>query len=164
MARKRTARTTKDSRVITRDILQELIETEAQRLKDVTLTAFEIAPTAGTLPYNSGKVFGYAQSWCGGGNNCPDGSFPLDCTHFICHCLQATEVYVTAPSAMCQKGLCIRVNDLAAAFNKAVNQYTNVKRIARHSDTRRGDFCFIPSWFPLSKEHAMLLRTCSSAF
>jgi hypothetical protein len=158
MARKRTTRRTKiDSRVITRDILQELIEIEARRLKDARLTAFELPPTAGTLPYSSTKVFGYAQSWCGGGNDCPDGSFPLDCTHFMCHCLRATGISVTNPSAKCQKGLCIRVNDLAASFNNSVGKFTNVKKISLHSDTRRGDFCFIPSWFGLSKEHAMLL-------
>jgi hypothetical protein len=159
MAQKAKRQTKVTSKVITRDILQELIDSEAQRLKDARLTAFELAPQAGALPYSSAKVFSYAQSWCGGGNDCPDRSFPLDCTHFLCHCLAATGLVVTNPSAKCQKGLCIRVNDLAAAFNNTVGQFSNVKRINSHSDTRRGDFYFIPSWFGLSKEHGMLLAS-----
>lgn len=157
----KTANTT--SKVIVRDLLGELIDAETQRLKDARLTAFELLPMAGTLPYSSAKVFAYAQSWCGGGNDCPDGSFPLDCTHFLCHCLSATGLAVTNPSAKCQKGLCIRVNDLAAAFNNSVGQFSNIKRIGAHADTRRGDFCFIPSWFGLSKEHGMLLASQATA-
>lgn len=145
------------SKVLDEDILQLLIDSEIERLRSITFTATELATKAGNLPYSSVKVFGYAQNNCRGGNDCPDGSFPLDCTHFLCHCLAATNVAVTNPSAKCQRGLCIRVNDLAAAFNNAVGQFSNIKRVGSHAETRRGDFCFIPSWFGLSKEHGMLL-------
>lgn len=152
-----------ESKVLNEDILQYLIDSEIERLRTITFTATELAPLAGTLPYSLAKVFSYAQNHCRGGNDCPDGSFPLDCTHFLCHCLAATNLAVTNPSAKCQKGLCIRVNDLAAAFNNAVGQFSNIKRISGHAQTRRGDFCFIPSWFGLSKEHGMLLAGTASA-
>lgn len=152
-----------ESKVLVDDILEYVIDAEVDRLRSTTLTATELIELAGSLPYNSSKVFAYAQNYCRGGNDCPDGSFPLDCTHFLCHCLAATGVAVTNPSAKCQRGLCIRVNDLAAAFNNAVGQFSNIKRITSHDQTKRGDFCFIPTWFGLSKEHGMLLAGTASA-
>jgi hypothetical protein len=148
-----------ESQVITDNLDEFLVAYEMRQLKSLRLTTAELdlSRVNQTLPYNSAQVFAYAQNYCGGGNDCPDSQFPLDCTHFMCHCLNATGVAVTNPSAQCQRGLCIRVNDLAAAFSNSVGQFTNVKRVGSHSETRRGDFCFIPSWFGLSKEHVMLL-------
>jgi hypothetical protein len=146
-----------ESKVLNQDILSILIESEEEYLSSLFLTAHELLSTADTLPYNSSKVFSYAQNYCGGGNDCPNGSFPLDCTHFLCHSLHATGVTVTNPSHKCARGLCTRVNDLAATFNNSVGKFNNVKRLGSHAETRRGDFCFIPSWFGLSKEHGMLL-------
>lgn len=151
-----------ESKVLNTDILEFLITEETKHLKSVTFTAHDLVTPSATLPYSSAKVFAYAQAHCRGGNDCPDGSFDLDCTHFLCHCLAATNVAVTNPSAKCQRGLCIRVNDLAAAFNNAVGQFSNIKRIATHAETRRGDFCFLPGWFGLRKEHAMLLAGTSN--
>lgn len=145
------------SQVLDQDIRSLLIDIEAEYLASLFLTTHELASSATVIPYSSAKVFSYAQNYCGGGNDCPDGSFPLDCTHFLCHSLNATGVSVTNPSTKCQRGLCIRVNDLAAAFNNSVGKFTNLKRLGSHGETRRGDFCFIPSWFGLSKEHGMLL-------
>ena len=152
-----------ESRVLsTEDVVGLLQQVEAEQLARYTLTTDDLAERADVLPYNSAKVFGYAQNFCGGGNDCPDGSFALDCTHFLCHSLFATGLKVTNPTAKCQRGLCIRVNDLAAAFNNTVGKFSNVKRIGSHAETRKGDFCFIPSWFGLSKEHGMLLAAQAS--
>ena len=149
------------SNVIDIDMRSILIEMSTAELDSFKFTSREDelfeAAKGKKLPYQLSKVLSYAKNNCAGGNDCPDGSFPLDCTHFISHALNATGVYVTNPSHKCAKGLCTRVNDLAAAFNNAVSQFDNIKRISSHSSTRRGDFCFIPSWFGLSKEHAMLL-------
>ncbi len=154
------------SKVIDVDIRSLLIEMSTKELDSFELTSREdelLEVSKGkNLPYRSSDVLGYAKDNCAGGNDCPDGSFPLDCTHFICHSLSATSVYVTNPSHKCKKELCTRVNDLAAAFNNAVTQFDNIKRVSSHDSTRRGDFCFIPSWFGLSKEHAMLLADTSS--
>lgn len=152
-----------ESNVLLQDILPYLVDLENERLKTVSLVTTASTLTAGTLPYNSEKVFAYAQKYCSTGNDCPNDMFDLDCTHFMCHCLAATDVVVTNPSAKCARELCIRVNDLAAAFSNAIGEFSNIKRISSHSETRRGDFCFIPSWFGLSKEHVMLLAGTASS-
>jgi len=155
-----------DSPVSTNSLLDFVISAELERLRTVYLTSDGLSATAPSLPYDDTKVFTYAQTYCGGGNDCPDGnggSFELDCTHFICHCLAATGVQVTDPTAKCSKGLCIRVNDLAAAISNSVKKYSNVKQLKQHSDTKKGDLCFIPSWFGLRKEHAMLLAGTATA-
>ena len=153
------------SSVFTGDLRAILLDLAFKRINAIRLTAAEL--DGGTrarqvLPYNSAQVFSYAQNYCSGGNDCPDSSFPLDCTHFMCHCLAATGVGVTNPTAHCQRGLCIRVDDLAAAFANSVGMFSNVLRISSHAQTRRGDYCFIPSWFGLSKEHVMLLANTAS--
>jgi len=111
------------------------------------------------LPFNWLAAKNYYSSYCsiGDGNDCPDGDFPLDCTHFVCHGLSKTKILVNLPTATCQNGVCIRVADLAAAFKNSVGKYTNVRRIDDLSTTREGDFCFVVSWFGLSKDHAMVL-------
>lgn len=143
-----------ESKVLTGDVTELLGLAPGGRNLSVTDSSDTLA---NNLPYDSSKVFNYASRYCNGGNDCPDGSFRLDCTHFICHCLDAARLTITNPSAKCASGLCIRVNDLAEAFSNASKTYDNIKQINSHSATRRGDFCFIPSWFGLSKEHVMLL-------
>lgn len=145
------------SSVITGDLIALLNDPAPERLRGLLLTpAKPVAPTA-VLPFNSAAAFSYASEYCRVGNDCPDNTFDLDCTHFLCHCLNAGGVKVSKPAANCGSMLCIRVNDLAAALANTVGKYSNVTRITSHQATRRGDICFIPSWFPLSKEHAMLL-------
>ncbi|MCK6685958.1 MAG: hypothetical protein L6R30_26480 [Thermoanaerobaculia bacterium] len=151
-----------ESKVLQEDLLSTLLDLEAAHLRSQALTTLDLAVPAATLPYNSARVLSYAQTYCRTGNDCPDNMFALDCTHFLCHSLAATGVLVTNPSAMCQRKLCIRVNDLAAAFNNSVGRFSNVLRISTHAQTRRGDYCFIPSWFGLSKEHGMLLASVVS--
>lgn len=143
-----------DDKVALLEFLQE--ELENYQL-DTFSNSFAAAPRPlATLPYNSAKVFAYLEARCSGGNNCPDGQFPLDCTHFVCHGLAATDVRVTSPTAVCRSGLCIRVNELATAFSNAVGKIENVKRVSV-AEAKRGDFCFIPKWYGLGKDHVMVL-------
>jgi hypothetical protein len=152
-----------ESTVLTVEEVSTLLaQAESEQQATFFLTTDDLHERAPVLPYNSAKVFTYAQSFCSAGNDCPDGSFSLDCTHFLCHALFATGLKVTNPTAKCQRALCIRVNDLATAFNNTVGKFSNVKRVGSHAETRRGDFCFIPSWFGLSKEHGMLLSAQAS--
>ncbi len=154
------------SKVLDVDIRSILIDISTAEIDSFKLKTSEdelLAKANGErLPYQSSKVFTYAKNFCVGGNDCPDGSFPKDCTHFICHALFATNVYVTDLTHKCAKDLCTRVIELAAAFNNVESSYDNVKRITSHDATRRGDFCFVPKWFGLSKEHAMLLAGTAS--
>lgn len=101
----------------------------------------------------------YYSQYCprGGGNDCPDGEFPLDCTHFVSHGLSKTKIIVNLPSVICTNGVCIQVAELSAAFKNSVVKYSNVKKVADLSGTKEGDFCFVVSWFGLSKDHAMVL-------
>lgn len=149
------------SRVFQGDLKFFLIKREIEFLATITLASVRSKATQksslSVLPYDSSKAMAYGRTWCEGGNDCTDGSFDNDCTHFMCHCLNAGGVKVPNPSATCSSGLCIRVNDLAAAMSNAVSQYSNVKRLDDHSQSRQGDFCFIPSWFGLRKEHVMML-------
>ncbi|ACA15975.1 hypothetical protein M446_1469 [Methylobacterium sp. 4-46] len=117
-------------------------------------------PLPERLRYSWPPVKAYLASNCSPPtNDCPDNVFSLDCTHFVAHALNKSGVFVKVPSADCASGLCIRVNDLAAAFHNSVEEYLNVTQIRSHQETREGDFCFIPSWFGLSKEHAMVLHS-----
>lgn len=151
------------ARVAKGDLIEFLIEEELQRLLELKLVSLgAVAPTA-TLPFDLSKTLEYAQNYCAGGNDCSDSEFPLDCTHFMCHCLAAGGISVSRPSAQCASGLCIRVNDLAAAISNSVGKYSNVKKLAGYAATQKGDICFIPSWFGLSKEHAMLLADTATS-
>jgi hypothetical protein len=113
--------------------------------------------TALSFDWPTAKAY-YAQ-YCpqGAGNDCPDGEFELDCTHFVSHGLSKTKIIVDQPTATCTNGVCIRVAELAAAFKNSVGKYSNVKKIADLAQTKEGDFCFVVSWFGLSKDHAMVL-------
>jgi hypothetical protein len=117
------------------------------------------------LPFDWAKAKEYYEEYCprGGGNDCPDGEFILDCTHFVSHGLSKSKIIVDRPTETCQNGVCIRVAELAAAFKNSVNKYSNVKKIADIAQTRAGDFCFVVSWFGLSKDHAMVLADKLSA-
>ena len=109
------------------------------------------------LPFDWPTAKSYYSSYCTSGNDCPDGSFPLDCTHFVSHGLSKTKVLVNLPSSPCTNGVCIRVAELAAAFKNSVAKYSNVKEITDLSKTTEGDFCFVVSWFGLSTDHVMVL-------
>lgn len=151
------------SPVIGSGLLDLLNDPDPVRLKSVVLEGAVREALTGNLPFKLAKAFDYAVVHCRGGNDCPDGSFELDCTHFLCHCLHAAGVKVSQPGAECARKLCIRANDLAAALHNSVGKYTNVQQIGSHAATKRGDICFIPSWFGLSKVHAMLLAGTATA-
>ena len=112
--------------VITGDLIALLNDPAPERLRALLLEPVNpVAPTA-VLPFNSAAAFSYASEYCSAGNDCPDGTFDLDCTHFLCHCLKAGGVKVSKPEASCSSSLCIRVNDLAAALANTVGKYSNV--------------------------------------
>jgi hypothetical protein len=113
-------------------------------------------PQGRPLRFSSQKLFAYAERYCGGGNSCPDPDFDNDCTHFMCHAIKAAGLRVSRPTAVCKSGLCIRVGDLAVTFDSAAKLHPNVHKFD-YSQARRGDFCFVPKWFHLRKEHVMLL-------
>ncbi len=117
------------------------------------------------LPFDWQRAKEYYTSYCaqGSGNDCPDGVFDLDCTHFVCHGLSKTQIIVNLPSVTCTNGVCIRVAELAAAFKNSVNKYSNVSRVSDLTQSREGDFCFVVSWFGLSKDHAMILADTITA-
>ena len=115
------------------------------------------------LPFNLSNVLDYCTEWCAAGNDCPDGVLPLDCTHFVCHALSKSRVLVNLPEATCTNGVCIRVAELGAAFFYSTSKYSNVTKLASFSDTQRGDFCFIPGFFGLTKLHAMILSDTAGA-
>jgi hypothetical protein len=111
------------------------------------------------LPFDWSTAKAYYSAYCstGSGNDCPDGSFPLDCTHFVCHGLSKSKIIVNLPTTVCTNGVCIRVAELAAAFKNSTGRYTNVRRIDNLSASREGDFCFVVSWFGLATDHTMIL-------
>ncbi|MDX1124781.1 hypothetical protein GOL24_10745 [Sinorhizobium medicae] len=111
------------------------------------------------LPFNWAQTKEYYEQYCArnSGNDCPDGEFALDCTHFVGHGLSKSAIIVNLPTVTCANGVCIRVAELAAAFKNSADKYSNVKKISDIAQTREGDFCFVVSWFGLSKDHAMVL-------
>jgi hypothetical protein len=115
-------------------------------------------PAGNALGYSWNPVKQYLAANCRPEqNDCASGVFPSDCTHFICHALNKAGVFVKIPSADCMSGLCIRVNELAESFFNSTNKYPNVQQLSSHLETKEGDFCFIPSWFGLGKNHAIVL-------
>lgn len=142
-------------------------EDELERVLEKELgpaaTDLFLVPTSGSpgssLPYDQDAAWKYYSDYCSHGNECTsggDGEFQLDCTHFVCHGLHKGNIKVNSPEAVCDTDLCIRVAELAAAFKNSVGRYTNVTRVPSFSQTKRGDFCFIVSWFGYSKDHAMV--------
>lgn len=115
-----------------------------------------------SLSYREALAIAYWSSYCVGGNDCPEGEYDNDCTHFCCHGLKAGGVRIKQPTADCPSDLGVRVNDLAESFANSVPKYANVVQLARHEDTKRGDFCFIPGWFGLKKEHVMVLASTAT--
>lgn len=109
------------------------------------------------LPFNWQSAKSYYSQYCSEGNDCPDGEYPLDCTHFVGHGLSKTKIIVNLPETACANGICIRVAELAAAFKNSTTKYSNVKKINDLAQTKEGDFCFVVSWFGLSKDHALVL-------
>lgn len=132
-----------------------LLKELGDRVSDLSLV-----PTAGqpsdTLALNWPSARTYYEQHCRKGNDCPNHEYALDCTHFVCHGLASGGVKLENPTATCDSGFGIRVADLAAAFKNATNRYSNVIRVNNFSETKSGDFCFVVSWFGLSKDHAMV--------
>jgi hypothetical protein len=145
--------------------LEEVLSTEL----GVRATELLLIPRDGSdvqsLSFDWPRAKQYYVEYCpqGGGNDCPDNEFPSDCTHFVGHGLSKTAIIVNLPSVTCTNGVCIRVAELAAAFKNSVNKYSNVKKIANFADTKVGDFCFVVSWFGLSKDHVMVLADTINA-
>lgn len=153
----------RDSKVLTPDEMNAILKSfEVTDTTDLVLVARN--PVLGKLRYQWAPVKTYLQSHCRPEtNDCPDNVFDEDCTHFICHALNKAGVFVKLPSIDCQSGLCIRVNELAAAFSASTNRYSNVRQLSTHAETREGDYCFVPKWFGLKKEHAMVLADTASS-
>lgn len=152
----------KVSKVLTPGEMDAILRSSPAPLSaDLVLVARN--PLPNQLRYVWSPVKAYLQEHCSPPtNDCDDNVFDSDCTHFICHALNKTGVFVKLPSADCDSGLCIRVNDLAASFSESSKRYSNVKQLSSHGETKEGDFCFIPTWFGLQKEHAMVLAAKAS--
>lgn len=146
-----------ESRVLSIAEIEER-RTEFGMQAAVGLVLVARSPLTGRLKFDSSKSNTYLNDYCGvRDNDCPDSAFDLDCTHFVSHSLNKTGIFVQLPSASCQSGLCIRVNDLAESFLASTKKYSNVSVVDTHSKTKSGDYCFIPGWFGLSKNHVMVL-------
>ncbi|WP_143748846.1 hypothetical protein [Mesorhizobium sophorae] len=144
-------------RILSEDDLDEILTKElGPRAADIILIPIDGSSPA-KLPFSWSDAKSYYTQFCRSGNDCDDGQFDSDCTHFMCHGLYKSSVTVNIPAATCASGLCVRVAELAAAFKNSVKKYSNVRRISALADTREGDYCFVVSWFGLSKDHAMAL-------
>lgn len=115
--------------------------------------------TSNQLNYEWAKTKSYLTTHCNKKNDCPDANYDTDCTHFVCHALNKGKVFIANPSVSCTQGLGINARELATSFKNSVGKYQNVKSIAKLEDTREGDFAFIPSWFGLDYDHAMVLAS-----
>lgn len=146
----------KPSRVLLTAQANEVLAVDASNNSQLILVARH--PVAGRLRYQPQLLCEYLKEYCRhNDNNCPSGGFDNDCTHFVCHALNKAGVYVKAPSATCESGLCTLVNELAASFAHSIGAYPNVSQVESHAATREGDFCFIPEWFGIRKSHVMVL-------
>jgi hypothetical protein len=146
-----------DIKIISRHDLDTLLTKElGSRASDLLLIPRDGADVQ-ALAFDWGAAKAYYEQYCVEGNDCPDGQFDSDCTHFASHGLSKSAIIVDLPSATCTNGVCIRVAELAAAFKNSSNKYQNVKRIDDITQSREGDFCFVISWFGLSKDHVMIL-------
>jgi Putative amidase domain len=119
--------------------------------------------TFGTLPYDASAALAYATTYCGQNNNNCGKFYDSDCAHFMSHCLAAGGIGVTGldPAASCPAGLCIRAEELAAAFYNASSQFSNIKQLNGYEDGRRGDYGFLRKL--IEKSHAFLLAGTPSA-
>ncbi len=116
----------------------------------ICLVAFPaLSDEKGKLPYKSAGAFAYAEKWCKEGNDCPSGQYldpnNTDCTHFMSHVLKAGGVTVPGVGAKCDRGLCIRVRELAVWFSDGTKKYSNIKKLKSWREAKRGDFCFLQS-------------------
>jgi len=110
------------------------------------------------LPYDSAKVFAYVGMHCkSNSNDCPDGKFIRDGTHFISHALKAGRVCVNPTHLIkpCDSGLCVFPKHLYASFQTSSRQYSNVEELDGYKDTLKGDFCFFTK---VGREHVVLLN------
>ena len=154
-----------NSTVIPDDELQKVLSKEIGFLAENLLLIPQDGSSPNALPFSWAKAKEYYSEYChfGSGNDCPDGEFDKDCTHFVAHGLSKSKVIVNLPTALCENGVCTLVAELAAAFKNSTGRYSNVKRIDDLSTTREGDFCFVVTFFGLSKDHVMVLSERMSA-
>jgi len=64
---------------------------------------------------------------------------------FMSHVLKAGGVTVPGVGAKCDRGLCIRVRELAVWFSDGTKKYSNIKKLKSWREAKRGDFCFLQS-------------------
>ncbi|MEP5764871.1 MAG: hypothetical protein ABJ308_09760 [Halieaceae bacterium] len=109
----------KDAIIASGDELMSVLDDELGVMaRDLLLVPKGRSPGS-ELPFTWSTARGYYDDYCSGGNDCPDSEFPADCTHFVSHGLDKTDVVLNSPEADCQRNLCIRVAELAAAFQSA---------------------------------------------
>ncbi len=145
------------------DRLGGILLAPIDRAFQVETTEFKSKPLA-TLPYNGAAALAYASSYCSKKTNTPCGQhFDSDCAHFMSHCLAAGGVGVTGgdPAARCSAGLCIRAEELAAAFYNASKQFSNVLQLNGYEQGVRGDYGFLRRL--IEKSHAFLLAGTPNA-
>jgi hypothetical protein len=135
--------------------IERLFQVEGKGFK------FEALPT---LRYNSAAAFAYAATYCGRNSNSCGKFYDSDCAHFMSHCLAAGGVGVTGgdSAARCPAGLCIRAEELAAAFYNSTKKFSNVTQLNSYDQGRRGDYGFLKNFHPY-KSHAFLLAGTPSA-
>jgi hypothetical protein len=114
------------------------------------------APETSILPFSNARATDYARAYCSGGNDCPDGTFPSDCAHFISHILAAGGAVLNGPTHLCAKGLATSAVELHSAFINASEIYQNV-HVHRADGAQAGDFCFWLANLGSQENHAFLL-------
>jgi hypothetical protein len=109
-----------------------------------------------SLPFSNGPAMDYAKTFCGGGNDCPDGDYLSDCAHFISHILAAGGAILSGPCHVCSKGLATSAVELHSAFINASEIYPNV-HVHKSAEAQAGDFCFWLKNLGSKENHAFLL-------
>lgn len=144
------------------DLLSRLSLVPINQFHQVETPDFKIKILS-RLPYDVSAAFAYAKKYCGQKTNSCGKFYEADCAHFMSHCLAAGGVTVkgSSPGASCPHGLCIRAEELAAAFYNATKQYDNVKQLNSFSDGQKGDYGFLRRF--IEKSHAFLLDGRPSA-
>jgi Putative amidase domain len=120
----------------------------------VALFLSAIGTAQETLPIDWPAAIKYADKWCSGGNDCPDGQFRppslsddfpfiafknTDCTHFIGHILNAGGVKITGTTTNCASGILKRAKDLVPWLEDADKKFDNVLKVEGWEKTRAND-------------------------
>ena len=139
--------------------LREFSEFDTESLVTNDLILVSRGGTPARLNYDWERTRSYLTDYCNTTNPCPNGNYPTDCTHFVCHALNKGNVFIKNPSAHCEQGMGINARELGTSFRNSVSVYSNVHAIESLESTREGDYAFIPSWFGLDYDHAMVLAS-----